>query len=64
MKKKSLQTAIEQDTMKSVPKIYKARARKLLDKIKGELLYENKPICGSHVLNETLRHQKGFEPGG
>ena len=53
MKKKSLQTAIEQDAMKSVPKIYKARARKLLDKIKahqdmwhwndkGELLYELK----------------------
>lgn len=31
---------------------------------KGELLYENKPICGSHVFNDTLRHQKGFEPRG
>ena len=51
----SLPTAVEQEVMKSVPKIYKAGARQLLDKIKkhqdvlhwndkGELLYENKPI--------------------
>ena len=34
---------------------------------KGELLYENKPIPGSHVVdlvNDTLRHRKGFEPVG
>ena len=62
--------------MKSVPKIYKARARQLLDKIKehqdvllsndqGELLYETKPILGSHLVdpvNDTLHHHKGFEP--
>ena len=74
----SLPTAVEQEVMKSVPKIYKAGARQLLDKIKkhqdvlhwndkGELLYENKPILGSHVVdlvNDTLRHRKGFEPVG
>ena len=62
--------------MKSVPKIYKAGARQLLDKIKehqdvllwndkGELLYETKPILGSDLVdpvNDTLRHRKGFEP--
>ena len=74
----SLPTAVEEEVMKSVPKIYKAGARQLLDKIKkhqdvlhwndqGELLYENKPIPGSHVVdlvNDTLRHRKGFEPVG
>ena len=56
----------------------KAGARQLLDKIKehqdvlhwndkGELLYETKPISGSHLVdlvNDTLRHRKGFEPVG
>ena len=64
--------------MKSVPKLYKTEARQLLDKIKehrdvlnwnekGELMYENKPITGSHVVdlvNDMLRHRKGFEPVG
>ena len=34
---------------------------------KGELLYEDKPISGSHVVvlvNGILRHRKGFEPVG
>ena len=70
--------AVELEVMKSVPKLYKAGARQLLDKIKehrdvlnwnekGELMYENKPITGSHVVdlvNDTLRHRKGFEPVG
>ena len=69
-------SAVEQEVMKSVPKLYKAGARQLLDKIKehrdvlswtekGELMYENKPITGSHVVdlvNDMLRHRKGFEP--
>lgn len=69
-------TAVEKEVMKSIPKIYKAGARQLLDKIKenhdlsywnekGELMYENKLISGSHVVdlvNDMLRHQKGFEP--
>ena len=64
--------------MKSVPKIYKNGVRQLLDKMeehrdvldwndKGELVYENKPIPGSHVVdlvNDMLRHRKGFEPVG
>jgi len=64
--------------MKSVPKLYKNGARQLLDKIKenrdvldwndkGELVYENKPINGSHVVdlsNDMLHHRKGFEPVG
>ena len=62
--------------MKRVPKIYKAGARQLSDKIKehqdvllwndkGELLYETKPILGSDLVdpvNDTLGHRKGFEP--
>ncbi|CAH3152229.1 unnamed protein product [Porites lobata] len=65
-------SAVEAEVMKSVPKIYKARARQLLDKIKehqdvlhwndkGELLYETKPIPGSHLVDlvkDTLRHRK------
>ena len=75
---KSNSSAIEQEVMKSVPKIYKAGARQFLDKIKehqdvlhwndkGELLYETKPIPGSHLVDlvdDTLRHRKGFEPVG
>ena len=71
-------SAVEQEVMKSVPKLYKAGVRQLLDKIKehrdvlnwnekGELMYENKPITGSHVVdlvNDMLRHRKGFEPVG
>ena len=76
--KSQITTAVEQEVMKSVPKIYKNGARQLLDKIKenrdvldwndkGELLYENKPINGSHVVdlvNDMLRHRKGFSPVG
>ena len=71
-------SGVEQEVIKSVPKLYKAGARQLLDKIKensdvlnwnekGELLYENKPISGSHMVdlvNDMLRHRKGFEPVG
>ena len=71
-------STVEQEVMKSVPKLYKAKVRQLLDKIKehrdvlnwnkkGELMYENKPITGSHVLdlvNDVLCHRKGFEPVG
>ena len=70
--------AVDQEGMKSVPKLYKAGAGQLLDKIKehrdvlnwnekGELMYENKPTRGSHVVdlvNDMLRHRKGFEPVG
>ena len=73
---KAISSAVEREVMKSVPKIYQAGARQLLDKIKehqdvlhwndkGELLYETKPIPGSHLVdlvNDTLRHRKGFEP--
>ena len=34
---------------------------------KGELMYENKPIPRSHVVdlvNDILRQRKGFEPVG
>ncbi len=58
----TIPTAVEQEVMKSVPKLYKTGARQLLDKIKenrdllhwndkGELMYENKPIPGSHVVD-------------
>ena len=71
-------SAVEQEVIKSVPKLYKTGARQLLDKIKensdvlnwndkGELVYENKPISGSHMVdlvNDILRHRKGFEPVG
>ena len=75
---KPVLSTVEQEVMKSVPKLYKSGARQLLDKIKenqnvlhwnekGELLYENKPISGSRVfdlVNDILRHRKGFEPTG
>ena len=71
-------SAVEQEVIKSVPKLYKAGARQLLDKLKensnvlnwndkGELVYGNKPISGSHMVdlvNDILRHRKGFEPVG
>ena len=76
--KESSEEQVEQEVMKSVPKLYKNGARQLLDKMKenrdvldwndkGELVYENKPILGSHVVdlvNDILRHRKGFEPVG
>ena len=75
---KSISAAVEQEVMKSVPNIYDAGARQLLDKTKehqdvlhwndkGELLHKTKPIPGSHLVdlvNDTLRHRKGFEPVG
>ena len=75
---KTIPTAVEEEVMKSVPKLYKTGARQLLDKIKenrdvlhwnnkGELVYENKSISGSHMVdlvNDILRHRKGFEPVG
>ena len=71
-------STVEEEVMKRVPKLYKSGARQLLDKIKehrdvlhwnekGKLLYKNKPMSGSHVVdlvNDTLRHRKGFEPAG
>ena len=74
----TIPSAVEEEVIESVPKLYKAAARQLLDKIKqnrdvlhwnekGELKYENKPISGSHVVdlvNDILRHRKGFEPVG
>ena len=71
-------SAVEQEVIKSVPKLYKTGARQLLDKIKenrdvlhwndkGELVHENKPISGSHMVdlvNDMLRHRKGFDPVG
>ena len=45
-----------------------SKNRDVLDwKDKGELVYENKPINGSHVvdlINDMLRHRKGYEPVG
>ena len=71
-------TAIEEEVMRSVPKVYKTEARQLLDTFKdnrdvlhwnnkGELLYEDKAISGSRLVdlvNDILRHRKGFEPVG
>ena len=71
-------SAVEQEVIKSVPKLYKAGPRQLLDKVKensdvlnwnekGELIYENKSISGSHMVdlvNDMLRYRKGFEPTG
>ena len=59
---KAISSAVEREVIKSVPKIYKAGARKLLNKIKehqdvliwndkGELLYETKPISGPHLVD-------------
>ena len=66
----AITTAAEEEVIKSVPKIYKTGARQLLDKIKEnrnvlhwndkrELIYENKAIPGSHLVNDdTLRHKR------
>ena len=68
----------EESEETSKESIYRAGARQLLDKIKehrdllnwnkkGELMYENKPITRSHVVdlvNDMLRHRKEFEPVG
>ena len=68
--------SVEEEVLKSVPKVYKTGPRQLLDKIKenrnvlhwndkGELIYENKAIPGSHLvdlINDALRHRNGFEP--
>ena len=51
----TIPTAVEEEVMKSVPKLYKTGARQLLDKIKenrdvlnwnekGELMYEKNPL--------------------
>ena len=75
---KSIPTAVEHGVMKSVPNMFKTGARQLSNKRKenrdvlhwndkGELMYENKPIPGSHVVdlvNDIVRHRKGFEPVG
>ena len=72
----AVSASVEEEVLKSVPKVYKTGARQLLDKIKenrnvlhwndkGELIYENKAIPGSHLvdlINDALRHRKGFEP--
>ena len=69
-------STVEQEVMKSIPKLYKVGVRQMLDKTKehrdvlnwnekGELMYGNKLITGSHVVdlvNDMLRHRKGFEP--
>ena len=63
-------SAVEQEVIKSVPKLYKTGARQLLDKIKenrdvlhwnnkGELMYENKPI--SRLLCATPSGKVLFE---
>ena len=74
----TIPSAVEEELIKSLPKLYKSGARQMLDKIKQnrddlhwnekeELVYENEPISGSHVVdfvNDILRHRKGFEPVG
>ena len=74
----TIPSAVEEEVIKSLPRLYKSGARQLLDKLKqnrdvlhwkekGELTYENKSISGSHVVdlvNDILRHRKGFEPVG
>ena len=74
----TIPSAVEEEVIKSLPKLYKSGARQLFYKIKenrdvlhwnekGELAYQNKPISGSHVVdlvNDISRHRKGFEPVG
>ncbi|KAI0230817.1 hypothetical protein LSAT2_018828, partial [Lamellibrachia satsuma] len=70
-----IETSIENEIIDSVPKAMKQKARRLLDKIKGvvgwndrgELVYRNTAVPRSNIVdlvNDVLRKGKSFEPVG
>ena len=74
-KEKTTESGLENEIIDSVPKTLKQKARRLLDKIKGtvswndrgEMVYRNVPVPGSNIVdlvNDALRKQKSFQPVG
>jgi len=70
-------SSLEEDTLESIPKTMKNKAKLLLRKVKshpdlkwspkGEMIYKGQLHSGSHLsdlVNDLLRHRKGFEPLG
>ena len=66
---------VEKEIIHSVPKSLKQKARRLLDKIKGtmswndrgEIVYRNAPVPGSNIVdlvNDALKKRKSFQPVG
>ena len=74
-KEKRTESGLENEIIDSVPKTLKQKARRLLDKIKGtvswndrgEMVYRNVPVPGSNIVdlvNDALRKRKSFQPVG
>ena len=74
-KEKRIESGLENEIIDSVPKSFKQKARRLLDKIKGtvswndrgEMVYRNVPVPGSNIVdlvNDALRKRKSFQPVG
>ena len=74
-KEKRIESGLENEIIDSVPKTLKQKARRLLDKIKGtvswndrgEMVYRNVPVPGSNIVdlvNDALRKRKSFQPVG
>ena len=74
-KEKRTESVLENEIIDSVPKTLKQKARRLLDKIKGtvswndrgEMVYRNVPVPGSNIVdlvNDALRKRKSFQPVG
>jgi hypothetical protein len=66
---------VENEIIDSVPESLRQKARRLLDKIKGtvswndrgEMVYRNAPVPGINIVdivNDALRKQKSFQPVG
>ena len=65
---------VEKEILDSVPKSLKQKARRLLDKIKGtvswndrgDMVYRNAPVPGNNIVdlvNDALRKRKLFRAG-
>ena len=72
---KRTESGLENEIIDSVPKTLKQKARRLLNKIKGtvswndrgEMVYRNVPVPGSNIVdlvNDALRKRKSFQPVG
>ena len=75
VKETRAEPGVENEIIDSVPKSLKPKARRLLDKIKGtvswndrgEMVYKNVLVPGSNIVdlvNDALRKRKSFQPVG
>ena len=75
VKETRAEPGVQNEIIDSVPKSLKPKARRLLDKIKGtvswndrgEMVYRNVPVPGSNIVdlvNDALRKRKSFQPVG